>query len=718
MKKIFIPFLISVMMGFISCSQDEAPEIIVDGYLGYFEAEGDLSKNDETFYFTIRELPRMYNAYTDQWHSNPLEEDKDLWFGKKVRIDPPSPADSMIQRKLIEMVEQPVKLVCLIEGFGDAVMYPEQGSIIVVSISEIDDNTRSMEIEKDESDYFNPEPPAWFFEPMSRSTYQFDGHYEVINVFVHILQTTKGTRPDLSPSKEAIRDAVINKLNQDHRINNTHFNFRAIGVDEINYIKSTFSIDDDKQCAAAMTQNNRPDALNVYVIGASAANQKAAGKAVVISNACILQPNSYSRSAVTHEVGHCLGLYHTHRITGLLWKKYNEISEKNEKNEEEEYVDGSNSDKTGDYLSDTPADPCLWPWNKYSSNSSIVDGHGDRYNPDLYNIMSYSPLQQDFTRMQVQRMHQSIFNESKLSKMASNRGIGLVGNPLGEAGHQHFTEKSRTLTFPVVADDEEVTWTIYQRSDYGYSTSHANPSVTTKKGHSITIERYGIADCYEIYATTTTPYGAERRAEWKASAGVPSPAVGTLNWTAKGGSLMGSFPGYNPTITVFHDLDLSFNYTDFANPAYRSGMTYRVYTAYGGMYETSMDVVLSDMECSGGYIDVQVVDPCCGASNSMFRINCELRWDVYSLDIKDGQLAIDVKPAPTQASTTEKVSAKRDLTIKSIKLTTPEGRQLVGRTLDTPQRKMSLSTAGMPKGQYQIEITDVEGNVHKARFGI
>ena len=121
---------------------------------------------------------------------------------------------------------------------------------------------------------------------------------------------------------------------------------------------------------------------------------------------------------------------------------------------------------------------------------------------------------------------------------------------------------------------------------------------------------------------------------------------------------------------------------------------------------------------AGGYIDVQVVDPCCGASSSMFRINCELRWDVYSLDIKDGQLAIDVKPAPTQASTTEKVSAKRDLTIKSIKLTTPEGRQLVGRTLDTPQRKMSLSTSGMPKGQYLIEITDVEGNVHKARFGI
>lgn len=58
------------------------------------------------------------------------------------------------------------------------------------------------------------------------------------------------------------------------------------------------------------------------------------------------------------------------------------------------------------------------------------------------------------------------------------------------------------------------------------------------------------------------------------------------------------------------------------------------------------------------------------------------------------------------------------LIIKALKLTTPDGRELVGRTLDTPQRKMSLSTSGMPKGLYQIEITDVEGNVHKARFGI
>ena len=79
---------------------------------------------------------------------------------------------------------------------------------------------------------------------------------------------------------------------------------------------------------------------------------------------------------------------------------------------------------------------------------------------------------------------------------------------------------------------------------------------------------------------------------------------------------------------------------------------------------------------------------------------------------------IVVKPATAQPATSEKYSEKRNLTIKSIKIITPEGRVLSGRTLDTPQRAMSLSTAGMAKGQYQIEITDVDGNMHKGHFGI
>ena len=716
MKKfVYLLFsLLATTMVLSSCSQEE--EIIGDPRLGDVEAVGYISKDSVSFYFTVEKCTRIYNAITDRWTSAGTE--LDTVQGLKLRVAQPSENESVTLRELSEYVGLSAKVTIDKDNFWDAVLHPEleYGAIRIKSISRVEADSRSVAI-CGNSDCLYSAPPVWLFEPKSRSSYQFDGHYEVINVFVHILQTTKGTRPDLTGSKERIRDMVVARLNQDYRNNNTHISFRAIGVEEINYINTTFGIDNAEQCNKAMTLNNHANALNVYVIGAIAANQKVTGKAAdIFSNACILRPDAYYSSVLSHEVGHCLGLFHTHRGTAAKWKQYNDNSEKGKV----EHVDGSNSTIAGDYITDTPADPCLWPWSKYSGNSTITDDHGDRYNPLLHNIMSYNSYDytNSFTPMQIQRMHESIYEESKLAKMTSNRYIEIVGNPLGEAGNRHFTEKTRTLTFPAVADDEEVTWTIYQRSGSGYATSHANPVVTTKTGHSITIQHDAQSDSYEIYATTTTPFGAERQAEWKASAGVPSPAVGTINWSAKGGTVTGSIPGESPTLIVFHDLDISFSYTDFGNPVYRSGITYLVYTAGGGVYETSMDVVLSDMECSNGYIEVRPVDSCCGESPSTFRINCELKWDVYSLNVADGQLKIGVKAATSKNATAEKDSAKSNLAIKSIKITTPEGRVLSGRTLDTPQRAMTLSTAGMAKGQYQIEITDVDGKLHKGRFGI
>lgn len=159
-------------------------------------------------------------------------------------------------------------------------------------------------------------------------------------------------------------------------------------------------------------------------------------------------------------------------------------------------------------------------------------------------------------------------------------------------------------------------------------------------------------------------------------------------------------------------------YTDPANPTFRNGMKYKLYNSAGGVYE-AMDgyFVISEMDISRGYVEVQAIDNCCG-EGMRWRINCTSRFDLFSLDLADGQLKIGVKEATSKNATAEKDSAKSNLAIKSIKITTPEGRVLSGRTLDTPQRAMTLSTAGMAKGQYQIEITDVDGKVHKGRFGI
>ena len=168
MKKLIflVPCLISAMMWLISCSQDEDIEIIGDPPLGYVETVGDLSWDGETFFFTIRELPRIYDPITERWDSLDTER-YNFAFGKQVRITNPSQSDSMIQRKLMENVDMPVQLLCIVESFWGAIDRPEYQTINVKSVSEINDNTRSMQ-QAEGADYFYPDPPAWFFEPKSR----------------------------------------------------------------------------------------------------------------------------------------------------------------------------------------------------------------------------------------------------------------------------------------------------------------------------------------------------------------------------------------------------------------------------------------------------------------------------------------------------------------------------------------------------------------------
>ena len=86
-------------------------------------------------------------------------------------------------------------------------------------------------------------------------------------------------------------------------------------------------------------------------------------------------------NVLCHEMGHILGLYHTHNIITC-----------------KEYVNGVINNRTscGDYISDTPADPNLKislsnvDRNNCTYIGSEVDTFGDSYAPDTRNIMSYS----------------------------------------------------------------------------------------------------------------------------------------------------------------------------------------------------------------------------------------------------------------------------------------------------------------------------------------
>lgn len=113
---------------------------------------------------------------------------------------------------------------------------------------------------------------------------------------------------------------------------------------------------------------------------------------------------------ISHEMGHCLGLWHTHHGT------FPEIGTDCAGNpvgdfgECAELVNGSNADVCGDYVTDTPADPhimfnvnnttdCEW-------TGAGNDANGDPFNPDERNLMAYTHVacMSYFTNLQGERM--------------------------------------------------------------------------------------------------------------------------------------------------------------------------------------------------------------------------------------------------------------------------------------------------------------------------
>lgn len=99
-----------------------------------------------------------------------------------------------------------------------------------------------------------------------------------------------------------------------------------------------------------------------------------------------------------HEMGHYLGLYHTHGKTSVS----------------DELVNGSNCSTAGDEICDTPADPNLSS-GMYGCSyiGAFRDANGDYYQPDPTNIMSYAHVQckNRFSPQQLSRMAYTANND-------------------------------------------------------------------------------------------------------------------------------------------------------------------------------------------------------------------------------------------------------------------------------------------------------------------
>lgn len=313
-----------------------------------------------------------------------------------------------------------------------------------------------------------PAPPAWFFESNTRG--ENSKHYYNLYVFVHVVRFTAG----YGLNKETVSSTIINNLNKDYA--NTNFSFSLLGSEYID--NDDFNKLPSPLVNSLFAKNRHSNAIDIYVL-TTGTNFNAAGQAQSIpSTACIIKGNYYAESTVAHEIGHCLGLYHTHH--GTVHESSGDTPE---------LVNGSNSAIAGDYITDTPADPCIWDLCTYVG--TITDANGDFYSPSSSNLMSYAgkSCRTQFTSVQNQRM---------LDTVEANYALQAAVKPW--INGSDFLATSSTYSVDLAADFD-VQWTVECQS---YSKQKGDYEIYTKQysGHSISIVNLDDASPSQLYTVT------------------------------------------------------------------------------------------------------------------------------------------------------------------------------------------------------------------------
>ena len=172
-------------------------------------------------------------------------------------------------------------------------------------------------------------------------------------------------------------------------INNSNYYSDIDSYDEINDLRQINQVVNTLNIYSTAVLNNG----NYDLCGISTFSWYNSGsQGVVMANSCFATSDNHSTLA--HEVGHYFNLYHTHQ--GSSDSNGDGIID----GENAEFVDGTDCELLGDGLCDTVADPVLSDVVSGSClyTGNYIDGHGDQYDPDTSNLMSYSVKNcRDFT---------------------------------------------------------------------------------------------------------------------------------------------------------------------------------------------------------------------------------------------------------------------------------------------------------------------------------
>ena len=272
-----------------------------------------------------------------------------------------------------------------------------------------------------------------------------------INVFFHIVRQSNGTGGFNSSNI----DLIVDDLNEYYNPFDIYINKQ--GVDFID--NSTYYNLTSNEFNSLIGINNSSNSINFYLVNSA----PYPGRAEAILSKSLVVYNSYALSPTSaHELGHCLNLWHTHHGLGC-----------NDLGGCAEAIDGSNSATCGDFVTDTPADPCVL--GQVDGNCQYTGGGG--YNPDPTNIMSYGgSCRNHFTLGQAERMRNTILGSSLLQQVVSSSCAIAELSPIDYLCYP----TSETLTISNL-EDNTTTW---QVSSNVVILSSNNNSITVRASSS------------------------------------------------------------------------------------------------------------------------------------------------------------------------------------------------------------------------------------------